>query len=99
MTNNAQQHSCGTMPMSWQFESVCEVFGAERSRHCLPGLVKHGGLMTTMIFVDACKDPLSDQLFEVNLSKAANEAAGDESHSVLIIFQLADQLTLPPSCR
>lgn len=55
--------------------------------------------MTTMIFVDACKDPLSDQLFEVNLSKAANEAAGDESHSVLIIFQLADQLTLPPSCR
>ena len=42
--------------------------------------------MAAMIFVDAREDPLSDQLLAMDLSEAANEVAGDESHCPLIIF-------------
>lgn len=36
--------------------------------------------MAAMVFVDAREDPLSDQLLAMDLSEAANEVAGDESH-------------------
>lgn len=43
--------------------------------------------MATVMLVDACKDSLPDKLLAVNLSKAANEVAGDESHRTPVIFQ------------